>query len=134
MEKSPAEVKKVAVNAGGAGGSASGAGVDGGASADEDGVSYEYECFDSSRCGRRHHAIVGGGEQQRRRKLASPEVPHRAVEIARADTDEVGWLAGAASGGRFFLPRNRRVTANLASRAAKILAFETLRPCQTLDF
>ena len=49
MEKSPAEVKKVAVNAGGAGGSASGAGVDGGASADEDGVSYEYECFDSSR-------------------------------------------------------------------------------------
>ena len=47
----------------------------------------------------------------------------------------VGCL-GAASRGRFFLPRNRRVTANLASRAAKILTFETLRPLisNTVDF
>ena len=35
---------------------------------------------------------------------------------------------GAASPARFFLPRNRRVTANLAAAQRKILASETLRP------
>ena len=58
----------------------------------------------------------------------SESMPRMLGEVRGGDTDEVGWLSGAARPGEVFLPRNRRVTANLASRAAKILTFETLRP------
>ena len=65
--------------------------------------------------------------------MSSNELRHRANDLARADT-EAGLVGCLAAGpGSFFLPRNRRVTVNLAlemtdlAREARDLTAQTAR-------